>query len=83
MGTQSGFDMVNHSVIERNTSVGSFCSTETLVMTTTQSSQQMSSIVLCRSVSDVSAISVLDRASLNSDNKMVTTSSPCVQYQMD
>ena len=79
---QSGFDMVSHSVIEQNTSIGSFCSTETLVMRTTQCSQQMSSIVLCPSVSDVSAISVLDRVSGNSDNKLVTTSLPCVQYQM-
>ena len=49
---------LSHSVIEQNTS---FCSTETpLVMKTTQCSQQMSSIVMCPSVTDVSAISVLD-----------------------
>ena len=81
-GTQSGFDMGSYSVIEQDTSVGSFCSTETLVMRTTQCSQQMSSIVLYPSVSDVSAISVLDRASGNCDNKLVSTSLPCVQYQM-
>ena len=43
----------------------------------------MPSIVLCPSVTDFSAISVHDRASGNSDNKLVTTSLPCIQYKMD
>ena len=81
-GTQSGFNMASHSVIEQNTSAGSFCSTEMLVMRTTQCSQQLPSIVLCPSVLDVSAISVQDRASGNGDNELVTTSLPCVRYQM-
>ena len=38
--------------------------------------------MLCPSVSAVSAISVLDRGSGNSDNKLVTKSLPCVRYQM-
>ena len=66
-GTLSAFDM-SYSVTEQNTSVGGFWSTEPLVMRTTQCSQQMSSIVLCSSVSDVSTISVLDRASRNNNN---------------
>ena len=73
---------MSHSVIEQNTSVGSFCSTEILVMRTTQCSQQMSSIVLCPAVTDVSAISVHDRATGKDVNKLVTTSLPCIQYQM-
>ena len=74
--------MVSRSVTEQNTSVGNFCSTETPVMRTTQCSQHMSSIVLCPSFSDVLAICVLERAIGNSDNKLVTMSLPCVQYQM-
>ena len=82
MGTPSGFDMASYSVIEQNTSVGSVCSTETLVMRTTQCSQPMSSIVLCPSVTDVSAISVHDKAAGKGDNKVVTTLLTCIQYQM-
>ena len=74
--------MVSHSVIEQNISVGSFCSTETLVRRSTHCSQQMSSTVLCPSVTDVSAVSVHDRVSGNSDNKLATMSLPCIQYQM-
>ena len=81
-GIPTGFDMMSHSVTEQNTSVGSFCSTEILVMRTTQCSQQMSSIVLCPAVTDVSAISVLDRATRKGVNKLVTTSLPCIQYKM-
>ena len=67
MGTPSGVDMMSYSVIEQNTSVGSFCSTETLVMRTTQCSKQMSSIVFI---------------SYRCDNKLATTSLPCIQCQM-
>ena len=81
-GIPTGFDMMSHSVIEQNISVGSFCSTEILVMRTTQCSQQMPSIVLCPAVTDVSAISVHDRATGEGVNKLVTTSLPCIQYQM-
>ena len=81
-GTPTRFDMLSHSVIEQNTSVGSFYSTEILVMRTTQCSQQMSSIVLCPAVTDVSAISVHDRTTGKGVNKLVTTSLPCIQYQM-
>ena len=42
--------------------------------------QQMSSIVVCPSVTDVSAISVHDRATGSGDNKLVTTSLPCIHY---
>ena len=81
-GTPSAFDIASHTVIEQNTSVGSFCSTETLVLRTIQCEQQMSSTVLCPSVTDVLAMSVHDKATGKGDNKLVTMSLSSIQYQI-